>query len=152
MDLIRIENTAGLYTAARSSRTICFVANYSATRLKSWNSRLGNASLEKLNESSKCIKDLEIKSNSEKFNSRVACVEGKSSQKYRKLKCDGLIKKPSFDGVFTDMIGPFNKSSLGGPKYFGILMDDHSGYSMLKSKEREYICSKGKSRPNGELV
>lgn len=139
--LTAMETPEGLYEALLKPGPHVTEKAYIAKDFESslWHQRLGHMSEATIQKSINMVRGITRKSQGgyEETNCRT-CVLGKSCRKSRskRSKETTAVLEP-LERTFTDVVGPITPPSISGARYFITLMDDYSGYSLLRFIRRK---------------
>lgn len=96
-----------------------------------WHRRLGHCSREILKSSLSKVAGVSI----DEFRPVLqceSCALGKSKRQARKLVPVELKAKNALDQIHSDVVGPIAQTSYDRSKYFVTVMDEFSGYSLMR--------------------
>lgn len=132
--MVGIETNSGLYRAVVKVRQE--EANVATNKTGvNWHERLGHCSRKTLQATLPHVNGIgEI--NEEEGKMCESCVLGKITRMPRKRREGTGVTKP-VERVYTDVIGPMRHQSIGKAKYFVTLLDEYSGYSMVRFMVRK---------------
>lgn len=135
--LIAPETEGGLYEALVSTsrhdrlHTVCATSDNTQPMERLWHRRVGHLSQNVLQKSSPIVTGLPKGLNNLKDPICHSCASGKSIRQPRRTCITSNSMRP-LERVFTDIVGPIEPLSLSRARYYITLIDDFSGYSMVK--------------------
>ena len=143
--LIGPETSEGLYKTTISvisknlTENKCNVSSSVKSDYELWHKRLGHISPTTMAKSIKIVRGINIKSNPKtEADFCEPCALGKSNRKPRSdLTDDSTVTTKPLERVYSDLVGPTRYPSLADSRYFITLLDDYSGFSMVRFLKRK---------------
>lgn len=131
--LVAYETNEGLYEAFISVKKIEQVMLTQPQDKGIWHKRFGHVSNDVVKMSLPYIEGIKERDICNQEEVCRPCRLGKATRKPRKsIGMWGNKSKRPIERVYTDVVGPMRTPSLGGAKYFVTLIDEYSGYSMVR--------------------
>lgn len=98
-----------------------------------WHSRMGHVSPDRLLKTAAKVHGLDASLTRTTVPHCHSCALGKATRHQRISRPLSSSKaKAPLERVYTDVVGPISASTFGGARYFVTLLDEYSGYSMVR--------------------
>ena len=131
--LLALETKEGLYEADISVRKPKKALSSILKMDSVWHARLGHISDDRIHHTAFHVDGIDEAELPKMLKGCESCALGKSTRHARKPRdvANSIARSP-LKRVYTDVVGPISVPTLGGAKYFVTLLDEYSGYSMVK--------------------